>query len=159
VDFKLVLLLIGIALFLWSFKKPKRSTEKDDIWAGVPPKATLGKIPELFQRLAGKGEHSHYVAFIVPDKNGEATEPVSFQLSNERGVLGFDWLLNSEGSRKDRERYLTLARGLGHAPREMKENGVEYLRTEDKDLVALCVLVLRDLYGINEDDEIELALG
>ena len=158
-DFRLALLLIGIALFLWSFKKPKRPAVAENIWAGLPNVATLGKIPELFQRLATKGEHGHYVGFIVPAESGDPLDAVNFQFSNERGVLGFDWLLNGEGGRRDRERYLELARGLGHSPREVKLNDVESLRTEDKDLVALCVLVLRELYRVNEDDEIQLSFG
>lgn len=157
-DYRLALFLLGIALFLWSFKKPKRSAIPDNIWADLPPVATLAKIPELFQRLATKGEHGHFVTFVVPAKESPEHE-VRFRLANQRGVLSFDWLLDGEGNQKDRPHYEALAKSLGHAPREAKEDGREVLRTEDKDLVALCVLVLRDLYQVNEDDEIKLEFG
>jgi len=80
---------------------------------------------------------------------------VQFSIEAER--VGFDWILICEVNRRDREKFLTLARRLGHTITEHKApNGCEYLRAEDGDLVRLCRASICELYGLPETASVTL---
>jgi hypothetical protein len=54
-------------------------------------------------------------------------------------------------NRRDRERFLALARDLGHTATEHRaRNGCEYWRAEDGDVVELCRASIRKMYGLPE---------
>ncbi|HEX4141337.1 MAG TPA: hypothetical protein VHY09_13390 [Candidatus Methylacidiphilales bacterium] len=121
-------------------------------------KVRLGEIPAILEKVKEAGKDGTFAQFCFEtgDMPTEAGA-VNVQFSIEGGRVGFDWVLICEVNRRDREKFLALARGLGHAVTEHKSaNGCEYLRAEDGDLLRLCLASICELYGLPESAEVDL---
>ena len=126
---------------------------------GNEARISLREIPSVFARVDAAGKDGTFAAFCfrIADETVKDTA-VNVQFSVEDGRAGFDWMLTSEVNGRDRERFLALARDLGHTVIEHKaRNGCEYLRAEDGDLAALCRASIVELYRLPESAEVGLA--
>jgi hypothetical protein len=118
----------------------------------------LSEIPVVFDKVKAVGKDATFAQFCfgIVDESAQ-DKAVNVQFSIEGGRIGFDWVLICEANRRDREKFLALARRLGHAITEHKApNGCEYLRAEDGDLIQLCTLSICEIYGLLETAEVEL---
>jgi len=122
--------------------------------------AKMGDIPALFEKLRATGKDANFVQFCFgAPKTNLDDNAVNVQFSIEDGKIGFDWVLICEQNIQDKDKFLELAKRLGHkvVANEWK-NGVKYLRVEDGDLPKLCEASMRDLYAMPPDANLELVL-
>jgi hypothetical protein len=112
----------------------------------------VSEIPAVFGKMKATGKDGTFATFCfgIGDESVKGNA-VNVQFSIEDGRIGLDWVLIGEVNRRDREKFLELARRLGHTLTERKAgNGCEYLRAEDGDLVRLCTASIRELYNLPE---------
>jgi len=125
---------------------------------GNEARILLGDIPTVFGKVNAAGKDGTFAAFCfrIADETVKDTA-VNVQFSVEDGRAGVDWMLIGEVNRRDRERFLVLARDLGHTVTEHKtRNRCEYLRAEDGDLAGLCRASIVELYRLPEAAELGL---
>ena len=149
------LLIVALLMLLVYYLRTRRSS------AGPPPSGPqgirVGSIPGVLRQLAAAGAEGSFVVLIFRSPDADpAGDRVNLQLSIEDGRPGLDWVLLTSANVRDRERFTRFAAELGHAvgAREMDE--VPYLRVEDGDPAELAMRVMRDLYRLSPEDEVEL---
>ena len=125
---------------------------------GNEAKVSLGEIPVVFAKVEAAGQDGTFATFCFRFADETVKDPaVNVQFSVDDGRAGFDWVLICEVNRRDREKFLALARKLGHTVTEHKaRNGCEFLRAEDGDLAGLCRASIVELYGLAESAEMGL---
>ncbi|MDQ7048849.1 MAG: hypothetical protein Q9M92_04610 [Enterobacterales bacterium] len=80
---------------------------------------------------------------------------MNLQFSIQNGKIGIDWVLLSPINIKDEHVFLDEAGKQACIVERNQENDVNYLRSESKNMVALC-LALLDHYQVSPEDEMEL---
>lgn len=117
----------------------------------------LADIPQIFDKLKSRGSDGSFAVFMFSDhgKLGEEGQ-VNLQFSIENGSVGLDWVLIGPINIRDEERIFSFLKARGSTPSRLEENGVSYLRTERGDLVQLCQHILKGLYGVKADEDIDL---
>jgi hypothetical protein len=126
---------------------------------GNEAEVKLSEIPAVFEKVKEAGKDATFAAFCFRIEDAMVKDKaVNVQFSIEDERIGFDWVLICEVNRRDRDKFLALARRLGHTITEhTAKNGCEYLRAEDGDLVQLCRASISELYGLPESAEVGLA--
>jgi len=118
----------------------------------------VDQIPAVVAQLRASGKNGSFAVF----RFAAAGEPLDeahtaeMQYSIESGQLGLDWTLLATRNIADKERIAAFVRDHGHAVNERQMNGVDYLRVEDGDLVALGSLIAREVYGLASDSPVDL---
>jgi hypothetical protein len=123
--------------------------------SGDGPRAVVADIPDGVRHLRQRGRDRSFLVFMFVPRDRRDRAPVNLQYSVERGRLGLDWVLLSPANVDDRARVEAFARARGHAPAEQTVNGVRFLRIEDGDVTQLGVQIVRELYGLAPDAELE----
>jgi hypothetical protein len=125
---------------------------------GNQARVKLSEIPIVFAKVKEVGKDATFAQFCFAIENDSAQDKaVNVEFTIEGGLIGFNWILICEVNRRDREKFMALARRQGHAITEHKaDNGCEYLRAEDGDLIGLCRASFCELYGLPESAEVEL---
>ena len=120
------------------------------------PHTTLAGVSAVYRQLSLSETEPAFAVFLVQDRRPNTIDGWNIQLSVEAGRIGFDWVLLAPPNIRDRKRFEQLAKDLGHTVRMVTANDVDYLRTEDGDLVELCSRVLSDLCRVGPDEEMPL---
>jgi hypothetical protein len=117
----------------------------------------LADIPQVYDKLKSQGSDRSFAVFMFSDRGklGEDGQ-VNLQFSIENGSVGLDWVLIGPVNIRDEDRIYSFLKARGSAPTRLEESGVSYLRTEQGDLVHLCQHILKGLYGVKADEDIDL---
>ena len=113
-------------------------------------------IPRIYTSLKHSGSDGSFAAIMPTKRTKKSEDVVNLQFSIEDGSIGFDWVLISEVNIEDRGRFEALAKSRRFDVRESMMNGVQYLRTTDRNAANLCQMVLSDLYSLSADAELDL---
>ncbi|MEI9929029.1 MAG: hypothetical protein WDM89_00305 [Rhizomicrobium sp.] len=81
---------------------------------------------------------------------------VNLQFSIDKGRLGLDWVLLSDQNIADEAKIAQFIKEQGFAVNKLDENGVNYLRVEDGDIVDLGIKIATKFYRLNESDQIDM---
>ena len=117
----------------------------------------ISDIPQVYERLKERGSEGAFAVFMFSDhgKLGEEGE-VNLQFSIEDGAIGLDWVLIGPVNIRDEKRIQDFLRARGSPPSRLEGNGVKYLRTEQGDLTLLCRDIIKGLYGVKGNEDIDL---
>jgi hypothetical protein len=112
----------------------------------------LMELPVVFEKVKAADRDATFAAFCFRINDESVSDKaVNVQFSVDGGRIGFDWILICEVNKRDRDRFLALAQRRGHQATEHRaQNGCEYLRVENGDLVGLCEASICELYGLPE---------
>ena len=113
-------------------------------------------VPEVFRQLRQKGADGSFAVFMFSDNAKlESENTINLQFSIENGKIGLDWVLLAPVNIRDERRILDFLESRGAKPRRLTQNEVTYLRAESGDLVVICQDIMRNLYGIKNDDNVD----
>jgi hypothetical protein len=110
------------------------------------PDATLDDIDALHKALEETNRDGAFVVFMPgPPRAGES-DVLNIQFSQENGNIGLDWVLISSVNIDEKDKFLEICRSHNVQVKERNENGCEYLRVEEGDMVSLCKNAITSLY-------------
>ncbi len=126
--------------------------------AGVAQETTvrLSQIPSVFEQLKSTGSDASFAVIIPSASRTETDEALNIQFSIENDRIGLDWVLLSPVNIRDKEKFEACARRNGFRVDEVEMNDVRYLRTEERGADRLCQIVLKELYGLTDEDTLDL---
>ena len=120
---------------------------------------TIDNFSELVAAIQKTGQNGAFWVVLVPKTAHNDGLAANLQYSIEDGTLGLDWVLIAQRNLQDKEKFLQVIKAAGsHA--DLKEgNGVQYLRVVDnKNIVELGQVVLKQLYGVNSSQKLQLII-
>jgi hypothetical protein len=122
-----------------------------------PARVTVADLPRILATVSASTRTPTFAvfAFTTPDQPDEK-DSVSLQFSLENRRAGFDWVLVSPRNIRDKDSFVAYLHRRGYSFRELKMNGVTYLRVEDGDVAQLCAEVITGLYARPRDEPIEM---
>lgn len=113
-------------------------------------------VRKVFYQLKAVGKNKTFAAFAFYPNTRVGRSHVELQFSVENNRIGFDWVLLGEDKIRDESRFTNFAQQNGFAFKRHSENGVNYIRVEEGDLVRLMELVMSRLYYVTADQEMQL---
>ena len=117
-------------------------------------------IRRVFQRLSGSGTDGAFAMFSfaasVPSKAKPDQLCVQFSIENARP--GLDWELEDPLNFAAKDRVMAFFAERGSPLTQKTMNDVDYLRTEQGDLVALCRDLLTEVFGVGNQQEMDLTV-
>lgn len=155
-SFLVLLALTAVVYVLWN-----RSRKADaEAAAGAEPARVpiaIVRIPDVFRALQQTGGEGSFAILAAPQTTTpEADDPIHLQLAIHEGRPGVDWVLLSDQNVAEADRFRAFATSRGFAVDEW-DDGVPYLRVEaGARSPELCMDVLRELYGLDSMDPVEL---
>ena len=116
----------------------------------------LSDVPEVFQQLKQRGTDGSFAVFMFSDHGKSGNENiVNLQFSVENGKIGLDWVLLAPANIRDERRVNDFLMARKAPPQRLSANEVTYLRAESGDLVLICQDIMREIYGMKNNDDIE----
>jgi hypothetical protein len=142
----------------------KQNTVKSQVLESTPAKSQvaeqyfvhLSDVPEVFQQLKQRGSDGSFAVFMFSDHSKSGNENViNLQFSIENGKIGMDWVLLAPVNIRDERRMSDFLVARKTQLRRLTANEVTYLRAESGNLVSICQDIMREMYGVKKDDDIE----
>jgi hypothetical protein len=118
--------------------------------------AQISDTADVFEMLEKTGADESYVILAFNSVECFPDSHIELQFSIESGEIGFDWVLLGEEKIRDEEKFRKIASSRGYKIEEHVENGVEYLRVTEGDLVSLCRQIMKDVYKVADDQPVEV---
>jgi hypothetical protein len=150
-----LLALTAIVYFLWdrSRKADAEAASAETVRAPIE----LARVRDVYRALETTGTEGSFAILAAPQTTTpEEDDPIHLQLAIHGGKAGVDWVLLSDQNIAEQERFIQFATARGFAVDERDED-VPYLRVEaGVRSPELCIDVLRELYGLQSDDVVDL---
>jgi hypothetical protein len=116
----------------------------------------LSDVPEVLQQLKQRGSNGSFAVFMFSNQRKSGNENiVNLQFSIENGKIGLDWVLLAPANIRDERRVTDFLTARKAPPRRVTANDVNYLRAESGDLVLIGQDIMREIYGMKDNDDIE----
>lgn len=119
---------------------------------------SIRQMRAVATKLRGTGHDQAFAVFRFAPAVELANENtmVDLQFAMDGGRLGLEWVLVSPRNRADRDRIAAFMRQNGHTVDVQQMNGVEFLRVEDGDVIALGQDIMREVYGLEDSATVSL---
>jgi len=122
-------------------RPPDRRSETDGGFVGT------GDFPALIAALKASGKNGSFWVVLIPGTEKTDGSPANLQFSIEDNHLGMDWVLIARSNLDLKDRFLALASVEGLEPKEIKRNGVKYIRvTGDRDWSNIGKRILEQMF-------------
>jgi hypothetical protein len=147
-----------VVYFLWD-RSRKADAEEEAAARAEPVRVPLAivRIPDVYRALEQTGVEGSFAILAAPQTTTpEEDDPIHLQLAIHQGKAGVDWVLLSDQNVAEADRFSAFAIARGFAVDEW-DDGALYLRVEaGARSPELCMDALRELYGLDSMDEVEL---
>src|SRR5690349_11520422 len=123
-----------------------------------PTPIRIRDIRRVFERLVATRADGAFAVFLFTAKglSNPKSGGLSVQFSIENGRPGLDWVLEDSNNIAAKERVMAFFAERGSPLTSTTMNDVEYLRTEHGDLAALCRELLTKVFGVTDQQRMEL---
>lgn len=151
-----LLALTVVVYFLWE-RSRKADAEQKARAEPVRVPLAIVRIPDVHRALEQTGSEGSFAILAAPQTTTpEEDDPIHLQLAIHDGKAGVDWVLLSDQNVAEADRFSAYAISRGFAVDEY-DDGAPYLRVEaGARSPELCMDVLRELYGLDSMDQVEL---
>lgn len=122
----------------------------------MDPSMKLTEMQKFLDEFCSEQYEGKFVAFFP--EIGE-NEVVNVQVSYEKGAWGFDWVLASPVNIRDEQRFLTWMKEKGILTVSDSGNDVSYYRSVACSPGDVAKSLLKEFYGLTDDDRIGTAIG
>lgn len=151
----LFILGIGVVIVAWRFFANSSGVSFQSTSINT---IAVQKIPGVVSQLRQKAQNGSWAAFaFIPPNSSNIAEPaINLQYSFEDGKAGLDWVLIAPRNLQDQKKFTDVVTKRNQLVVEKEKNGVRYLRVEDGDIVELGLNLLKDIYRLRNEDEMEI---
>jgi len=117
-------------------------------------------IRRVFQRLSASGTDGTFAMFSFAVSGPLKAKPddLCVQFSIENARPGLDWVLEDPRNFAAKDRVMAFFAKRGSPLTQRTMNDVDYLRTEQGDLVALCRDLLTEVFGVSNQQDMDLTV-
>jgi hypothetical protein len=117
---------------------------------------TARDIPEIIGQLQRSGKNGHFAVLMFIPPGSSDGEALNLQYSIEQGAVGLDWVLLGPRNIADQKRVSEFASKVGYHLDEHEMNHARYLRLTGSGISDLGAKIIRELYQVGPDTELEM---